>query len=167
MSLFFWQHQIFVALLGLALAVVEGRAGGCSSLERMDFSLGWLLLLRSSLSGVRASAQQHAGQYLWCAGSGHTGFTGCGVCAQGLRSLWNLFGPGIEPVSPASAGAFLPTEPPTKFPMSFKRREKIPKSFPPLKHHLLSETCSGHALEVANPTQSGCSQHPFLLCCFP
>ena len=75
---FFWQHQIFVTLLGLALAAVEGRAGGCSSLELMDFSLRCLLLLRSSLSGMRASAQQHVGQYLWRAGSR----------AHGLHWLW-------------------------------------------------------------------------------
>ena len=108
----------------------------------------------------RACGLQHSSMWVSTCGvrvPGHTGFTGCGACAQGLRSLWNLFGPGIEPVSPALAGGFLPTEPTTKFPMSFKRREKIPKSFPPLKHHLLSETCSGRALEVANRTQSGCS----------
>jgi len=31
-----------------------------------------------------------------------------------LHSMWNLSGPGIEPVSPALAGRFLSTVPPGK-----------------------------------------------------
>ena len=35
-----------------------------------------------------------------------------GARAQWLRGMWNLPQPGIEPVSPALAGGFLPTVPP-------------------------------------------------------
>ena len=38
----------------------------------------------------------------------------CGARAQLLRSMWDLPGPGLEPVSPALAGGFLATAPPGK-----------------------------------------------------
>ena len=38
----------------------------------------------------------------------------CGAQAQLLRGMWDLPGPGIEPVSPALAGGFLTTTPPGK-----------------------------------------------------
>ena len=41
-------------------------------------------------------------------------FSGCGARAQLLRSMWDLPGPGLEPVSPALAGRFLTTAPPGK-----------------------------------------------------
>ena len=73
----------------------------------MDFSLWWLLLL-------------------WSTGSRRTGFNSCGMRAQYLRltgsraqaqllcSMWDLPGPGLEPVSPALADRFLTTAPPGK-----------------------------------------------------
>ena len=38
----------------------------------------------------------------------------CGAQAELLRGMWDLPGPGIEPVSPALAGGFLTTTPPGK-----------------------------------------------------
>ena len=38
----------------------------------------------------------------------------CGARAQLLRCMWDLPGPGLEPVSPALAGGFLTTAPPGK-----------------------------------------------------
>ena len=38
----------------------------------------------------------------------------CGSRAQLLRGMWNLPGPGLEPVSPALAGGFSTTAPPGK-----------------------------------------------------
>ena len=38
----------------------------------------------------------------------------CGAQAQLLRGMWDLPGPGLEPVSPALAGRFLTTVPPGK-----------------------------------------------------
>ena len=38
----------------------------------------------------------------------------CGSQAQPLCGMWNLPGPGLEPVSPALAGRFLTTAPPGK-----------------------------------------------------
>ena len=41
----------------------------------------------------------------------------CGLRAQLLRGMWDLPGPGLEPVSPALAGGFLTTAPPGKPPL--------------------------------------------------
>ena len=38
----------------------------------------------------------------------------CGAWAQLFHGMWDLPGPGIEPVSPALAGGFLTTAPPGK-----------------------------------------------------
>ena len=40
----------------------------------------------------------------------------CGSWAQLLCGMWDLPGPGLEPVSPASAGGFSTTAPPGKPP---------------------------------------------------
>ena len=42
------------------------------------------------------------------------GLSSCGARAQLLCSMWDLPGPGIEPLSPALAGGFLTTAPPGK-----------------------------------------------------
>ena len=42
------------------------------------------------------------------------GLSSCGAWAQLLRSMWNLPGPGLKPLSPALAGRFLTTVPPGK-----------------------------------------------------
>ena len=85
-------HWVFVAVRGLSLVA----ASGCySSLQCAGFSSRWLLLLRST-------------------GSKCVGFSGCGARALLLRGMWDLTGPGLEPVSPALAGGFLTTAPPGK-----------------------------------------------------
>ena len=87
---------LFLALLGLCCCAgfsLVAVVGGCSSLQGMGFSLRWLLLLRG-------------------AGSGACGLSNWGKWAKLLLGMWDLPGPGTEPVSPASAGGFLTTEPP-------------------------------------------------------
>ena len=42
------------------------------------------------------------------------GLGSCGARAWLLRAMWDLPGPGLEPVSPALAGRFLTTVPPGK-----------------------------------------------------
>ena len=66
---------------------------GYSSLQCAGFSLQWLLLL-------------------WSTGPRSAGFSSCGAQAWLLRGMWNLPGPGLEPVSPTMAGRFLTTAPP-------------------------------------------------------
>ena len=109
--IYFWLCWVFVAARGLSLVVVSG---GYSSLRCAGFSLQQLLSLWSMgsrhvgfsscstraqqlwLTGSRAQAQQ-----LWCSG----------LVAPGM---WDLPGPGIEPMSPELAGGFLTTAPPRK-----------------------------------------------------
>ena len=104
--IYFWRRWVFVAACGLSLIVVSG---GYSSLRCAGFSLWWLLLL-------------------WSTGSRRVGFSSCGswalecrvsssgAWAQLLRGMWDLPGPGIEPMSPALAGGFLTAAPPGKSP---------------------------------------------------
>ena len=48
----------------------------------------------------------------------------CGARAQLFRGMWDLPGPGLEPMSPALAGGFLTTAPPGKPPCGLKRGQK-------------------------------------------
>ena len=87
-----WLRWVFVAARGLSLVVASG---GYSLLRCAGFSLRWLLLLLST-------------------GSRRTGFSSCGTWALLLCGIWDLPGPGLEPVSPALAGRFSTTVPPGK-----------------------------------------------------
>ena len=82
----------FLALLGLPCCAAKGLSlveatGATLQFRRAGFSLQRLPLLRS------------------------TGLRSCGTWAQSLPGMWDLPGPGIEPVSPALAGRFLTTGP--------------------------------------------------------
>ena len=71
-------------------------SGGYSLVMVHGLPLRWLLLLRA---------------------------LGCGVQASLARSMWDLPGPGIEPVCPALAGGFLTTGLPEKPLLIFIIRE--------------------------------------------
>ena len=60
-------------------------------------------------------------QQLWLAALERR-LSSCGTGAQLPCGLWDLPGPGIEPVSPALAGGFLTTAPPGKSQIYFLRR---------------------------------------------
>ena len=55
----------------------------------------------------------HGLQQLWLVALQHR-LSSCGARAQLLRCMWDLPGPGLEPVSTALAGGFLTTVPPGK-----------------------------------------------------
>ena len=83
------------ALLPAGLLQLPGVGGATLQLWGAGFSLWRLLVLRDT--GSRALTQE-----LWRVGSA-------------VWSMWELPGPGIEPVSPALAGGcFFTTEPPGK-----------------------------------------------------
>ena len=82
------------SLLRTGLSLVAASRG-YSSLRCMGFSLRWLLLL-------------------WSTGFRHVGFSSCGARAPLLHGMWDLPGPGLEPMSPALAGGFPTTAPPGK-----------------------------------------------------
>ena len=85
------------------------ESGGYSLLQCAGFSLWWLLLLRSM--GCRHAGFSSCGVWaLECR------LNSCGTRAQLLCGMWDLPGPGLEPMSPALAGGFLTTAPPGKSP---------------------------------------------------
>ena len=51
---------------------------------------------------------------------GCVGFSSCGAQALLVQGMWNLPGPGVEPVSPALPDRFLTTGPPGKSILCFK-----------------------------------------------
>ena len=101
--IYFWLHWVFVAVRGRSL-VVASR--GYSLLWCAGFSLWWLLLWstgsrRAGFSSCGSRALEHR-------------LSSCGTRAQLLHGMWDLPGPGLEPVSPALARRFLTTVPPGK-----------------------------------------------------
>ena len=73
------------------------------------FWLHWVFVVASGLSVVAESRGFSCGaRALECR------LSSCGTWAQLLHSMWDLPGPGLEPVSPALAGGFLTTVPPGK-----------------------------------------------------
>ena len=90
----FWWGRLLCWVFCCTWAFSRSSERGLLSLQYMDFSLQWFLLLRFSAS--RAQAQQ-----LW-----HTGL----VALKHAGSSW----PRYWTVSPASAGRFLSTTPPGK-----------------------------------------------------
>ena len=114
--IYFWLCWVFVAVRGLSLVAASG---GYSSLWCSGFSLRWLLLLRST--GSRCVGFSSCGS--WALGRR---LGSCGSWAQLLHGMWDLPGPGLEPVSPASAGGFLTTLPPGKpLTIDFRRSYSI------------------------------------------
>ena len=66
-------------------------------------------LFRAWALGMRASVVWHVGSAVV-----PRRLSSCGARAYLLHGMWDLPGPGLEPVSPALAGGFLTTEPPGK-----------------------------------------------------
>ena len=106
----------FLAALDLRCCVqafsLVAASGGYSSLRCAGFSLRWLLLLRSMGS-------RHVGFSSCGSQALERRLSSCGARASLLRGMWDLPGPGLEPVFPALAGGFLTTAPPGKSATSF------------------------------------------------
>ena len=97
------------------------EASGChSSLRWAGLSLRWPLPLGAWALGTRASVVV-AHRLSSCGSQAlERRLSSCGTQAQLLRGMWDLPGPGLDPVSPALAGWFSTTVPPGKpyFPYS-------------------------------------------------
>ena len=102
--LFIWVLWVFIAAHGLSLVATSG---GYSSLQRVGFSLWWLLLLQST--GSRHPGFSSCGSWAL-----ERRLSSCGAWAQLLHGMWDLPGAGLEPVSPSLADRFLTTVPPGK-----------------------------------------------------
>ena len=105
----FWLCWVFVAARGLSLVAASGDY---SLLQCAGFSLRWLLLLRGT--GSRRVGFSSCGSRAL-----ERRLSSCGTWAQLLHSMWDLPGPGLEPMSPALADGFVTTAPPGKLLMEF------------------------------------------------
>ena len=108
---YFCLRWVFVAARGLSLVAASG---GYSSLWCVGFSLQWLLLLRNTALGVRASVVVAHGLSSCGSWALERRLSSCGARSQLLCGMWDLPGPGFGPVSLALAGGFLTTVPPGK-----------------------------------------------------
>ena len=111
--IYFWLCWVFVSVRGPPLVAASG---GHSSSRCAGLPLSWPLLLRSTGSRRAGSVNCGSRAQLLCnllrsTGSRRAGSVNCGSQAQLLRGMWDLPGPGLEPVSPALAGRFSTTAP--------------------------------------------------------
>ena len=102
--IYFWLRWVLLAACVLSLVAASG---GYSLLRCVGVSLRWLLLLRSTGS-------RHVGFSSCGSRALECSLSSCGAQASLFRGMWDLPGPGLEPVSPALVGRFLTTEPPGK-----------------------------------------------------
>ena len=105
----FIYYKFIYLFFGLCWAFVAARGLSLVAASRgYSFAVHWLLIAVASLCcgapalGVRASVVV-----------AHR-LSSCGARASLFRGMWDLPGPGLEPVSPALAGGFLTTAPPGK-----------------------------------------------------
>ena len=91
---------VFIAAHGLSLVAASG---GYSSLQARAPGTQASVVVARGLSSCGSQALESR-------------LSSCGARAYLLCSMWNLPGPGIEPVSPALAGGFLTTVPSGKSP---------------------------------------------------
>ena len=103
-----WKEFIFfflnslLAVLGLHCFVglcLVAKSWGYCSFWRTGFSLQWLLLSASTRSRCADSVVAALG------------LDSGGAQVQSLCGMWDIPGPGVEPMSPALAGVFLSTVP--------------------------------------------------------
>ena len=99
--IYFWLHWVFAAVHGLSL-VAASR--GYSFSRCAGFSLQWLLLLQST--GSRCTGFSSCGSQAL-----EHRLSSCGTRASLLRGMWDLPGPGLEPMFTELAGGFLTTAP--------------------------------------------------------
>ena len=89
----------------------------CSEQELLFIAVHRLLI------GVASLVSEHRPRFMGFSSCGlhalELGLNSCGVQALVSCSMWNLHGPGIEPMSPALAGGFLSTVPPGKSKTSY------------------------------------------------
>ena len=117
-NLFIYFIYLFLAAQGLPCCVRAFSSGREQGL--LFVAVRGLLIVVASL--VEEHGLQAPGlQQLWRAGFSSCSswilerrLSSCGARAQLLCSMWDLSGPGLEPVSPALAGRFLTTAPPGK-----------------------------------------------------
>ena len=98
---FIYFIYLFLAALGLRCGEWASHCGGFSCCRARALGTWASVVVSCRLSSCGLLALEHR-------------VSNCGTRAQLLRGMWDLPGPGIEPVSPAMAGGFSTTAPPGK-----------------------------------------------------
>ena len=120
---YFWLCWVFVSVRGLSLVAASGghSSSRCAGLSLSRPLLLWSTGSRRVGSVVAARGFQNTGSVAVVCGLSSCGLwalerrlSSYGVRAQLLHGMWDLPGPGLEPVSPALAGRFSTTAPPGK-----------------------------------------------------
>ena len=93
--------QLWRAGATLCCSARASYCGGFSCCEAQALGTRASVVVAHGLSSCSSRALEHR-------------VSSCGAQAQLLHSMWDLPGPGFEPVSPALAGGFLTTAPPGK-----------------------------------------------------
>ena len=105
-------YYLFLAALGLRCCA---RAfSSCGERGLLFVAVRGLLIVVASRCGARASVVVAGGLSSCGSRALERRLSSCGARASLLCSMWDLPGPGLEPVSPALAGGFLTTAPPGK-----------------------------------------------------
>ena len=108
---------LFIRNVFILFILIFGCIG--SSLLHVDFLQLWRAgaTLRCSARASHCIGFSCCGAQavdVWASVVVARGLSSCGTQAQLLRGMWDLPGPGLEPVSPALARGFLTTAPPGK-----------------------------------------------------
>ena len=124
--LFIFKINLFMCLFMFgyvgSLLLRAGFLSSCSESGLLFIVVCRLLIAVASLCcgapalGARASVAVACGLSSCSSWALEHRLSSCGARAQLLHGVWDLPGPGLEPVSPALAGRFLTTAPPGKSP---------------------------------------------------
>ena len=102
--MYFWQHQVFIALHGLSLVVASRGYSLVVVHGLLIAEASFVAEHRLQVHGLNSCGSQAVKQ----------GLSNCGARAQLLGSVWDLPRSCTEPVSHELAGGFLSTAPPGK-----------------------------------------------------
>ena len=116
---FFFKFYLFIfgcigSLLLCAGFLQLRRAGATLCCSAQASHCGGFSCCRARALGVRTSVVVAHGLSSCGSRALERRLSSCGTRAQLLCSMWNLPGPGLEPMSPALAGGFLTIVPPRK-----------------------------------------------------
>ena len=110
--IYFWLCWVFVAARWLSLQLRRARATLCCGARASH--CGGFSCCRARALGTQASVIAARGLSSCGLRALECRLSSCGARAQLLQGMWDLPGPGLEPMSPALAGGFLTTAPPGK-----------------------------------------------------
>ena len=112
-ALFFFKKFIYLFFAALALRCCAWAFSSCRERGLLFVVVhGLLIAVASLVSEHRLQARGLSSCVSWALECRR--LSSCGSRAQLLCGMWDLSGPGLEPMSPALAGGFLTTAPPGK-----------------------------------------------------